>query len=101
MVSTYYNAFGGARPLCFTELGYLTPEGYGPLPWAFSWAANTTVAEQAHWLGQAASLSKSGGVVRMMIVFNVDFTVYGDDPQAGYAMSARMARARRATACAR
>jgi len=44
------------------------------------------VAQQAQWLGQAASLSKSGGVVRMMIVFNVDFTVWGDDPQAGYAI---------------
>ena len=86
MVSTYYNAFGGARKLCFTELGYLTPEGYGSLPATFAWAANTSVAQQAQWLGQAASLSKSGGVVRMMIVFNVDFTVWGDDPQAGYAI---------------
>ncbi len=86
MVSTYYNALGGARRLCFTELGYLTPEGYGALPSAFAWAANTTVAQQAQWLGQAASLSKSGGVVRLMIVFNVDFTLWGADPQAGYAM---------------
>jgi hypothetical protein len=86
MVSTYYNAFGGARKLCFTELGYLTPEGYGALPGAFAWAANTSVAQQAQWLGQAASLSKAGGVVRLMIVFNVDFTVWGADPQAGYAI---------------
>jgi hypothetical protein len=86
MVSTYYNAFGGARKLCFTELGYLTPEGYGSLPAAFAWAASTTLAQQAQWLGEAASLSKSGGVVRMMVVFNVDFKVYGDDPQAGYAI---------------
>jgi hypothetical protein len=31
-------------------------------------------------------LSKSGGVVRLMVVFNVDFTVYGADPQGGYAI---------------
>jgi LysM repeat protein len=86
MVSTYYNAFGGARKLCFTELGYLTPEGYGALPGTFAWAAGTTLAQQAQWLGEAASLSKSGGVVRLMVVFNVDFKVYGDDPQAGYAI---------------
>lgn len=86
MVNTYYNAFGGSRKLCFTELGYLTPEGYGPLPSAFGWAGNTTVAQQAQWLGEAANLSKSGGLVRLMIVFNVDFKVYGDDPQAGYAI---------------
>lgn len=86
MVSTYYNAFGGKRPLCFTELGYLTSEGYGPLHPAFGWAVNTTVANQAQWLAEAASLAKSSGIVRMLIVFNVDLTHYGDDPQAGYAI---------------
>jgi hypothetical protein len=86
MVATYYNAFGGSRPLCFTELGYLTPEGYGPLPGNFGWAGNTTVAQQAQWLGQVATLARDSGIVRMVIVFNVDFTGYGDDPQGGYAM---------------
>ncbi len=86
MVSTYYNAFGGARKLCFTELGYLTPEGYGPLPGTFAWAGNTTLAQQAQWLAQAAQMAKSSGLVRLMIVFNVDFTLYGSDPQAGYAI---------------
>ncbi len=28
MISTYWGIIGGQRPLCFTELGYLTPEGY-------------------------------------------------------------------------
>ncbi len=41
MVNTYFNAFGGAKKLCFTELGYLTPEGYGPLPTTFGWAGDT------------------------------------------------------------
>ncbi len=86
MVAKYWGAFGGARKLCFTEIGYLTPEGYGPLPGAFGWAGNTSLAEHAAWLGQAASLSKNSGQVRMMIVFNVDFTLYGDDPQGGYAI---------------
>ena len=86
MVSTYYNAFGGQRRLCFTELGYLSPEGYGPLPSLFGWAGDTSIAEHAQWLGEAASLAKSSGLVRLLIVFNVDFTVYGDDPQAGYAI---------------
>ena len=86
MVNTYYNAFGGAKKLCFTELGYLSPEGYGPLPGNFGWAGNTSAAEQAQWLGEAANLSKNSGKVRLMIVFNVDFTLYGDDPQAGYAI---------------
>jgi LysM repeat protein len=86
MVSVYYNAFGGARKLCFTELGYLSPEGYGPLPPFFAWGANTTVAQQAQWLGEAANLAKNSGLVRLMIVWNVDFRRYDDDPMGGYAI---------------
>jgi len=88
-LNLYFNSFGGARKVCFTELGYLSPEGYPSLhstaP-AFAWAENTTVAQQAQWLAEAASISASSGKVRLMIVFNVDFTYYGDDPQAGYAI---------------
>ncbi|MBI5671621.1 MAG: SH3 domain-containing protein [Chloroflexi bacterium] len=86
MVDTYYNAFGGARPLCFTELGYLSPEGFGGLPDAFAWAGGTSVAEQAAWLDSAVSLASSSGKVRLLIVWNVDFSNYGSDPMAGYAM---------------
>ena len=86
MVNTYYNAFGGARKLCFTEMGYLTPEGYGKLPGGFAWAQSTTVGQQAQWLAEAASLSANSGKVRFLIVFNVDFDYWGDDPQAGFAI---------------
>lgn len=86
MLDTYYNAFGGQRPVCWTELGYLSPEGFGPLPGAFGWAADTSVAEQAQWLGEAVTLSRNSGRVPLMIVWNVDFTQYGDDPQGGYAI---------------
>jgi len=86
MVNTYYNAFRGARPVCFTELGYLTPEGFPPLPGSFGWAENVTVAQQAAWLDRAVALSRSSGKVRLLIIWNVDFTNYGDDPMAGYAM---------------
>ena len=76
----------GNKQACFTELGYLSPEGLGTLPGAFAWAGETSVAEQAQWLAQAAVLSAQSGRVRLMIVFNVDFTTWGSDPQAGYAI---------------
>ncbi|PJF36883.1 MAG: hypothetical protein CUN49_03205 [Candidatus Thermofonsia Clade 1 bacterium] len=80
------NPFGGKRG-CFTELGYLSPQGYGPLPGNFAWAANVTVQQQAQWLAEAAVRAAQSGRIRLLIVFNVDFTYYGaDDPQAGYAM---------------
>ncbi|MBN1312637.1 MAG: SH3 domain-containing protein [Anaerolineae bacterium] len=84
-----YNLYANTFPknkLCFTELGYLSPEGYGGLPSGFWWGSGTTVYEQAQWLGRAASLARSSGRVRMLIVFNVGFMHWSDDPQAGYSI---------------
>ncbi|MBI5929420.1 MAG: LysM peptidoglycan-binding domain-containing protein [Chloroflexi bacterium] len=87
MLDLYYNTFGGARKICWTELGYLSPEGYGTLPSNFSWAQATTAGQMAEWLGRAAALSRSSGRVRLMVVWNVDFTgVFGADPQGGYSI---------------
>lgn len=81
---------GTPLPVCYTELGYLTSEGYGPLPDGFSWAADVSLQEQASWLGTAALVNAQSGKVRMMIIWNLDFTEYGsnpgDDPKAGYAI---------------
>jgi len=85
MVSTYRGIVGG-KPLCFTELGYVTPEGYPPLTPFFNWGENTSLQEQATWLADAASYLSAQGDVRMMIVWNVDFTRYDSDPQGGYAI---------------
>ncbi|MBZ0290964.1 MAG: SH3 domain-containing protein [Anaerolineae bacterium] len=86
MVNTYSSAVGGARPICFTELGFLSPSGFPPLPGAFAWAGDTSVAEQAQWIDEAVSLAAGSGRVRLLIIWNVDFTNYGSDPMAGYAM---------------
>ncbi|MCP4536868.1 MAG: hypothetical protein GY832_06950 [Chloroflexi bacterium] len=87
MVNAYDDAFGGRQQLCFTELGYISPEGYGTLPDNFAWAADTSVDEQAAWLAEAASLSASSDKIRLLIVYNVDLTLWSeDDPQAGYAI---------------
>jgi hypothetical protein len=88
MVDLYARTFPN-KPLCFDELGYLTGEGYDPLPAGFDWASNMTIQNQAEWLARAATLSKQGKRVRLMIVWNVDSTVYAADPQAGYAIVRR------------
>ncbi|MBE2220761.1 MAG: LysM peptidoglycan-binding domain-containing protein [Anaerolineae bacterium] len=87
-LNLYYNTFAGQRPVCFTELGYLSPEGFPGVPPNFSWAVGTSVAEQAQWLAEAATLSRNSGKVRLMTVFNVDYSEYdmNGDPQAGYAI---------------
>ncbi len=83
MINTYATL---GKPLCFTELGYLSGEDFGGVPSRFSWAANTTVSQHAQWLAEAVSIAANSGRVRLAIIFNVDFTTWGDDPQAGYAI---------------
>jgi len=88
MVDTYYNAIGGKKQLCFTELGYLSGQEWGYVPAGFLWKPpyNLTVAEQAQFMADAVRISKAQGKTRLLIIFNVDFTVWTDDPQAGYAI---------------
>ena len=83
-----YNAFGGKVPVCWTELGYVTPEGIGPIISPnFQWGNNITLANQAQWLARAAQLSRDSGKVRMMIIWNMDRRQYdAEDPQAGYSI---------------
>ncbi len=85
MMQVYRGAFP-SKPLCFTELGYLTGEGIGQLPGGFSWASGNSLAEQAQWLAGAVNVTRGSGYVSMLIVWNVNFTTGGADPQAGYAM---------------
>lgn len=87
MLDTYYNAFGGARPVCFTELGFLSFADLGTGPVAgFEWAKDVTVQQHAIYLGEAAQLSRSSGRVRLMIVWNVDFDGKTPDPTGGFAI---------------
>ena len=85
MMNVYRNPFP-TRPLCFTELGYLTGEGIGALPGIFAWASGITLANQAQWLAGAVNVARRAGYVQLMIVWNVNFTAWGADPQAGYAI---------------
>ena len=87
-LTLYRNAFSNTRDLCLTEFGYLTADGFDGLPSGFSWAAGTSLDEQAAWLAEAAQIAKNSGYVRLAIVFNLDFVKYelDGDPQAGYAI---------------
>ena len=61
MMNVYWNITGGQRPICITELGYLTSEGYGPLPAGFEWATGMTIANQATWLAEAVAFTSNSG----------------------------------------
>jgi hypothetical protein len=87
-LDVYRAAFNGALPLCLTEFGYLSPDGYGPLPQNFVWGTKTTLADQAAWLAEGVTLAKQLGYVRLAIIWNVDFPPddYATDPKAGFAI---------------
>lgn len=85
MISLYRSVFP-SKPLCLTEIGYLTGEGIGPLPSGFAWASGISLAQQAAWLAEAVTRARNSGAVRLFIVWNVDATLFGADPQAGYAI---------------
>jgi hypothetical protein len=80
----YYNTFGGTRKLFYTEMGYASQEGVPTFSDHFAWARGTNNTQQAAWLAEAVSIS--GGMVRCIIVWNIDFVRYGDDPQDGFAI---------------
>lgn len=94
----YYNTFGGTRQIFYTEMGYVTPEGTCAcgLPENFAWGNGTSLAEHAAWLGEAVQLSINTGMVRCVIVWNVDYArndccecnpgQRDCDPQASYAI---------------
>ncbi len=82
----YYNIFGGTRQLFYTELGYASQEGVPTFPDHLWWARETTNAQQAAWLAEAVQLARESGIVRAVIIWNVDFIRYQDDPQDGYAI---------------
>lgn len=85
MVSTYREIIGD-KPLCFTELGYLSFDGFDTVPPRFAWAADTSVQEQAQWLGEVVTLTKNDPGVLMLIIFNMDIESFGDDPQSAFSM---------------
>jgi LysM repeat protein len=81
-----YRSIFPSKPLCFTELGYLTGEGIGELPAGFAWASGISLSQQAAWLAGAVHRLRGSGYVRLFIVWNVDATYWGSDPQSGYAI---------------
>ena len=80
----YYNTFGGAKKLFYTEMGYASQEGVPTFSDMFAWARGINNAQQAAWLAEAVQLSINTGMVRCVIVWNIGRGRADYDPQDGY-----------------
>jgi len=83
-------AAGSNQPLCVTEFGWATSEGFEGFPTGFEFALDNTLAEQAAWDVQAFQLMRQWGFVRLAFLWNLNYSQLGwgpEDPNAPYAIT--------------
>jgi hypothetical protein len=82
-------AAGSNKPLCVTEFGWASSEGFESYPPGFEFAQDNTLQEQAEWDVKAFQLMREWGFVRLAFLWNLNYsqTGYGpEDPNAPYAL---------------
>ncbi len=80
---------GGDTPLCVTEFGWATAEGFDGHPPGFEFALDNSLQDQAEWNVQAFKLMRKWGFVRMAFLWNLNYSQLGwgpEDPNAPYAI---------------
>ncbi len=77
-------------PLCVTEFGWATSEGFDGTPPGFEFANDNTLEEQAKWDVQAFQLMREWGFVHLAFLWNLDYSYKGGigatDPNAPYSI---------------
>jgi len=82
-------AAGRDTPLCVTEFGGATSEGFEGYPPGFEFAMDNTLAEQAEWDVQAFQLMREWGFVHLAFLWNLDYSYKGGqvtDTNAAYSI---------------
>lgn len=73
----------GRKPLCVTEFGWASSEGYPDAPQNFGFAKDNTLQEQADYIVEAFTLMRQWGFVKLAFLWNLDYgnkgTGYLDD----------------------
>jgi len=67
-------AAGSDKPLCVTEFGWATAEGFDGYPPGFEFALDNTLDEQAQWDVEAFQLMREWGFVRLAFLWNLNFS---------------------------
>ena len=61
------------KPLCVTEFGWATAEGFGVTVKGYEWANDNTLQEQADWTVQAFKLMEQWKYVKLAFLFNMNY----------------------------
>ncbi|MBN1891018.1 MAG: cellulase family glycosylhydrolase [Thermoflexales bacterium] len=70
----------GNKPLCVTEFGWASSQGYTEIPPGFEFALDNTLQEQSDYIVQAYSLMRQWGFVKMAFLWNLDYGNKGNGP---------------------
>ncbi len=83
-------AAGRNTPLCVTEFGWATSEGFDGTPPEFEFADDNTLEDQAQWNAEAFQLMREWGIVHLAFLWNLDYSYKGGtgatDPNAPYSI---------------
>ncbi len=89
----YHNMIVAAQrdtPICVTEFGWATSEGFDGTPVGFEFAVDNTLDEQAQWDVEAFQLMREWGFVRLAFLWNLDYSYKGGmgalDPNSPYSI---------------
>lgn len=74
------NAYENAKPLCVTEFGWASSEGYDVYPAGFEYAQDNTLEEQAQYITQAFRIMQESDDIWLAFLFNFDFGNKGGGP---------------------
>jgi hypothetical protein len=73
-------AYENAKPLCVTEFGWASSEGYDVVPEGFEYARDNTLEEQGQFITQAFQLMHDNPAIWLSFLFNFDFGNKGGGP---------------------
>jgi hypothetical protein len=69
----YRDTVKNQKPLCVTEFGWGSSEGFGYTPPSYEFVNDNTLQEQGDYIVQAFDLMKAWGYVKMAFLFNLDY----------------------------
>jgi hypothetical protein len=75
----YRDTVNNQKPLCVTEFGWGSSEGFGYTPPSYEFVNDNTLQEQGDYIVQAFDLMKEWGYIKMAFLFNLDYAQKSPD----------------------